>query len=69
MDYLVGQQKVAGNLKLEPENINDASLTLTKCLKVICTICSMFHDWWSVLYCSSKSSMHAMRYRLGNGQL
>ena len=54
-------------LKLEQEIIKDASLSLKKALKVVCTIHSMSHDWCFLSHCPSKQSMHALRSRLGNG--
>ena len=58
-----------GHLKLEQQNTKDASLYLTKSPKVARTICSMSHDWRSLLrYASSQSArIICLQFRLGNG--
>ena len=52
MDCLEDQCEVAPRklrmLKLEQENVKDASLSLRKHQEIVCTISSMSHDWYPI---------------------
>ena len=60
--WIVWRDNTKWQKKLEVEIIKDASLSLKKASKVVCTIRSMTHDWCFLSHCPSKQSMHALRF-------